>query len=503
MGVSDGSARFPTRRQALVAGGTALLAGTLGFSAGCRVKRSATSTRGSKDKPNVIVYLADTLRADHLGCYGHSVPTTPHIDSFSESAFWFEKCFSQGSWTKPSIGSLFTGVLPRVHQAVATDLNWKDTCELPVQTLRSQFVTLAETLRSAGYHTGLFLANPQVQKEFGFAQGFDHYVYKSAHETGQQVSEVIAWIATDRQSPFFAFVHELDPHGPYTPPPIEYTKLYGVSMEEDRNSLSIEDTRLLDAHESFYLPANDSAPNCDPVPLWELSPGGLAFLKRLYDAEIAHVDRHLGRLLSYLDRKGLAHNTVVVLTADHGEAFNEHGKFGHGNSIFNEEIHVPLIVRIPGQQRGGRVPYSVALYDLYPTLTTLTGASTPSYVQAKTLVDSAGACVVDKHRAVFSELDHYRPDTDRWDACVQQGSYKVRTHHGGQGMTGHILTQDRAEAVDLLEGNDVHGSHLRDLSETLRTTIKATGTLAASFGEAEWTNADEHHREELNAIGYL
>ena len=500
---SHRSARLPTRRQALAAGGIALLAGTSGLGAGCRPERSGVPTPGSKAKPNIVVYLADSLRADHLGCYGYKAPTSPDIDAFSESAIVFGKCFSQGSWTKPSIGSLFTGVLPRIHQAVVSNWDWKNIHQLPVQALRSQFITLAESLRSAGYHTGLFLANTQVQKEFGFAQGFDEYLYRAAQDPVRQLDQVIEWIAQHSESPFFAFVHELDPHGPYTPPPIQYVELFGVSMEADRNSLPAEDIRLLDAHDVFYHRVADSPQNHERVPLGKLSANGLAYLRRLYDAEIARVDAQFGRLLTYLDRLGLAHNTVVALTSDHGEAFNEHGTFGHGNTNFNEELHVPLIVRIPGQRRGGRVPHSVALYDLYPTLTTLASAATPSYVQSQTLVDSAGACVVSKHRAVFSDLDHFRPDTNTWDACVQEGPYKVRTHSDAQGETGHFLSLDPGEAVDRLEGRGIHARRLRDLSQTLRGAIETNKTLAATFGEAEWTNADRRHREELNAIGYL
>ena len=173
--------------------------------------RPPTSANGPK-RPNIIIYLVDALRADHLGCYGYQKPVSPHIDAFAQDATLFENAIAQSSWTKASVASLFTGLTPTVHGIHGRE-----------DRLSDKAVTLAETLRAEGYRTAAFMTNTSVGEAFGFGQGFDEFVKLpvSIRQLSEEVNKrVFAWLQKRQEDkrPFFLYVHTLDPHGPYSPP---------------------------------------------------------------------------------------------------------------------------------------------------------------------------------------------------------------------------------------------------------------------------------------------
>lgn len=499
--------RGMSRRQWLATTAATVLGGALLAGRGLGNDASQGADTGptprlSRPKPNLVVYLADSLRADHLGCYGYSAATSPHIDAFSRDSLVFEHCLAQSSWTKPSMASLFTGVVPRVHQAGLSQWKLEDLDTLPVQMLRGNLTTLAEALKTSGYTTAFFACNPHIAKHFGFARGFDLYEFKGAWPPEDQTGAVIEWLNSGPPEPFFLFVHEIDPHDPYVPDLRDFVRLFGDRPHALARRLPGADRTLL---EPLY-PSTGAAPiACGDyrVQLQALSPAGRGHLARLYDAEIRGVDREFGRVLDTLRRRGLYDRTAVTLTGDHGEAFGEHDCYFHANSLHIEEIHVPLVLRLPGGVRRGRIPWSIGLFDLYPTLLTLAGIEVPRYVQGRTLVHADGEIARYSPRMLWSDLDGGRVDPDTWDSSLHVGPWKIMRLNEGAHTVVHNWTLDPEEKHNLL----LNGSPLQAQAQRMVRVYEACrqrhAQLAKAFGSQAWTSTDDDYREQIESLGYL
>ncbi len=298
--------------------------------------------------PNIIVYLVDTLRADHLGAYGYPVPTSPNIDAFAADAVLFERAMAQSAWTRTSIASIFTGLYPRSH-----DINGRND-SLPDNT-----ATMAQRLRDAGYVTAGFTTNGNVSSHFGFDIGFDDYVHLRETKTAEihQLSDALNEQAFDwlrrrpPDTPFFLYLHATDPHAPYEPrEPFRERFASNLNFPGLSKPREIGGRVAAGEREDARLLVRDD------------------FVK-LYDAEIAFNDMHFGRLLDHLRAEGLYDNTIIVLVSDHGEEFYDHRNWEHGKSLYEEQLHVPLIVRFPGSWEAGRRVSELAEHiDILPTL---------------------------------------------------------------------------------------------------------------------------------------
>lgn len=483
------AARY-SRRQALAAG-TAALAGALFCSAEAQEKSLQDSI--PTDQPNIVVFIADTLRRDHLGCYGYPLATSPNIDAMAESALLFEKCYTQTPWTKPSVSSLFTGYLPRIHQAVLTTYDipnleqWDESNphEYKIQTLRTNFTTLAEALQNQGYNTGCFQWSPHCQEHFGFGQGFNHYQFVPEELPEDQINAAVSWIESQSTKPFFLFIHEREPHGIYTPPDSFYSDVFEKTRKEAEAEISAED---------LYLIEDFSPDSCS-----QLSPSGLDFLKTLYDAEIREADYFFGRILNSLAKQKLDNNTVVIFTSDHGEAFGEHGFFKHNNSLYDEEIHVPLIIHVGTQQKKIRVPWTVSMFDLYATVLSLANVPCEPTIQSKSLLSAEGKLEVNKDRSVCAYFDRNDPNIESWECCLIEAGLKI--YDKGLGIAPEIY--DRRN--DPQERNNLFGK-LQD-SEELMTRVKRLRAehdlLAQSFGEPQYAGIDQASMDELRSLGYF
>lgn len=332
-------------------------------------------------KPNVLLYLCDTLRADHLGCYGYAKPTSAEIDAFAKDATLFADCRAVTSWTKPSVASLFTSLYPSVHGCVEQR-----------EVLASEAETLAEVFRAAGWRTAAYVDNPFISPEFGFGQGFDAYRYVRPsvvangtllgkalfmtrllslvgkplgvgehveHGCGWLHEQLLADLGKPGGKPWFAYVQAMEPHLPYEPSRADAAAMgIGSGVE--------------------YL----TPPLYNGILPFETTPdppaGTTERLVQQYDAEIRGFSRGFGALLADLGRRGILEDTIVVLVADHGEEFHEHGGWTHGHSLHREVTQVPLIVRLPGSfgdaakaSRGRRVGGVATLLDVMPTLVEL------------------------------------------------------------------------------------------------------------------------------------
>jgi len=309
--------------------------------------------------PNVLVYVVDTLRADAVGCYGNASVHTPAIDRLAQEGTRFARAYANASWTRPSMGSLLTGEYPSTHGAVRRP-----------DALRLGIPTLPARVRALHYRTAAVIANPNIGSSFGFADGFDDFVELYRPHDGRSdvvpeelnapadrvVDAAIGWLHTHSAAPFFLFVFSIDPHAPYTPPP-PYDRMYDPD---------------------YSGPVDGSLGS-----IYQLGLGGpippareIRHLRALYDGEVSFNDAHLARLLTELDTLHLAANTVVVFTADHGEEFYEHGGRDHGHTLYEELVHVPLIIRWPSHVPAHTVqPGAVQLVDLLPTLLRIAGGS--------------------------------------------------------------------------------------------------------------------------------
>lgn len=412
--------------------------------------------------PNVILICLDTVRADHLGCYGYDLRSvTPAMDELAERSTVFLDTSATAGWTKPSVPSFLTGTYPLEHgvyRGSSRDENGVTSDVLPADAL-----TLAEVFSEQGYATAAFVKNAQLRKGQGFEQGFD--LYKDEAGDARQ----IRWWATDwleardPDRPFFLYLHFLDAHWPYAVPD-EYAALFAGEEEVER--FRGQDWRALRDdinHGRRSLTSEEHAS-----------------LLALYDGSIRYIDDELGRLFGVLERLDLAQETVVSVMADHGEEFLEHGRIGHGHGLYENLLSVPWILHIPGRA-AERQAAPCSLVDLFPTLLSAAGLdagremegvdrltqpdlSRPIFaehlepgsyrrswrrdaakLECKLIIDESGAAVsVEEHLAAV------RPGS-RWEARVEGepgGLRVVRLRARAQDPSGPTEIKGPVEDVD-------------------------------------------------------
>ena len=334
---------------------------------------------------NVLFILVDTLRADHLGAYGYARATTPEIDRrLAAEGVVFERAYAQAPWTLPSVASLFVGVEPgRFLGGPMGSFGLPEDPQAPT--------TLPELFATRGYVTGGFIANPTLHAGNGFARGFSTFynppldIESMKRHADDLTPRVQAWLRAHQRRPFFLYAHYLDPHDPYLAPDLV-------------------------ANRSQFLPEYDGPVTGDwvhgvyngrltlPDPARDIPQ-----LVALYDSEVRYVDRHVGRLLDTLEPDVLR-RTLVVLTSDHGEELFEHGGWKHGQTLYEEQIRVPLILRWDGRIGGGRREGApVALLDLLPTLAAAAGVEPQPHWSGVNLLDGGGRGGTPARRAIFSQ----------------------------------------------------------------------------------------------------
>lgn len=302
---------------------------------------------------NVVLISIDTCRADHLSCYGYKRQTTPHIDAVARDGVLFRQALSPVPFTRPAHSSMLTGTYPPTHGVRLNN----------TEILADDNVTLAEILREAGYQTAAFVSGFPLDAKFGLSQGFDTYDCRftrnmagssePAERTAEDVSRpALAWLEQHAAKPFFLFLHYYDAHLPYEPPP---------------------------PYASDY--ANEP-----------------------YSGEIAYVDSWIGQVVDRLRALGAYDNTLLVITADHGESLGEHGESSHGYFVYQSTQHVPLVIRAPHGRKGREFTGRVSLVDLMPTVLDLTGLKTPAAVQGASLRNGLeGGRAPDVPRALYLE----------------------------------------------------------------------------------------------------
>lgn len=448
-------------------------------------------------RPDVVLILVDTLRADHLGVYGYRRPTSPRIDRLAAGGAVFDQAWAAAPWTLPSTMSIFTGRFPSAHRVESQDIH-----------LPHEIPTLTESLHARGWRTGGFASHVYTSRLYGFDRGFqtyDDFGMSSpdyVHEKGLEpdaervTGAALDWLRRQGKEPVFLFVHYFDPHWPYAAPGGDrdvFPSAYAGPLEADYDALSkFIDTSI-------------------PIP-----DGYLEFLVNRYDGEILHTDRQIGRLLDGFAAAGRAGRTWVLLTADHGEEFRDHGSMGHGRRLYEEIIRVPLIVsrvatgKVP-DAGPARVAVPVSGIDLLPTILDLAdageppaGASGRSLVpllpgSLRALVPDAipgtAAAAGDAVTGRRAGPDPFRPlvsETSRLNAfrkAVREGPMKLIRSMDDNSWELYDLAADPLERHELAEARP-------DDTRRLAQTMFATVDFLSGGWNLRWNGDGRRHRFE-------
>lgn len=426
--------------------------------------------------PNILLVSIDSLRADHVGAYGYPRPTTPTLDRLAREGVRFETAVAPTSWTLPSHITLLTALDPLSHGV----RNVSDR-------LDRSFTTLPEVLKKVGYATAGFVSGPFLDASHGFLQGFDHYDdYTAVRIHGQASARIVTsplllgvledWLkgwARRREQPFFVFLHMWDPHYDYLPPEPIRSQFTGDYKGEITGEDVIHSERI-----------HAGMPQAD-----------LDQLINLYDGEIRHTDEHVGKALRLLERLGVLDDTIVVVTADHGEEFFEHQDKAHGKTLYDEVLRVPLIFWRPGLIPAGAVASRQArLMDVPRTLLALAGVD-----QALGL-EGEGPLSARMLPEVFGKEGSMRPavgDLYARDHSIRTEEYKLIVRGSGQTPELFDLRADPREQRNLAEQEAESAASLRGALE------QALAQAAGPAGGKGPVRMDAEQRERLRSLGYI
>jgi arylsulfatase A-like enzyme len=471
--------------------------------AGLRSARNADESSGrasaSRAIHHVILVVVDTLRADHLTCYSKTAPPTPHFDAFAGDCVQFAHARSSAPYTFPSITSILTGLAPTVHLALH-----------PTEALPRGVPTLAARMRDAGYLTAAFVRNPCLRPACNIGRGFEEYhfqiephpptaigelvlrrvlpeVYEPQVGADVQTARVSRWLAEHRDRDFFLWVHYFDPHMGYSPP----REFQPEGEPPPRVGRSFVDASTV--RQGYFVP--DLAER--------------AQIAGLYGGEVRFLDHHIAGLFDELKRQGLYENSLIVLTADHGEEFWEHHGFEHGHTMYDEVLSVPLLVKLPGLQPRGRVEVPVSNQSVTPTILTLAQVpfepgelSAPSLFASVPAGDGGGGAArakldVQPRPLVSSAILYF----ENRSAVVFDG-FKLIQFHLSDRVELYDLAADPGEKHSLADARP-------DLVERGRKLLAEHLAAAQALRERhkilppEQGELDEATERDLRALGYV
>ncbi len=404
------------------------------------------------DQPDVLIYLIDTLRKDHLGCYHYPLETSPAIDAFAEQASIFSDMIPMSSWTRPSVASMLTGTLDYTHRAIRAE-----------DHLREGLPSLARALEAAGWDTASIVTNPAVGSLFGFGKDFQYHadLWQKYQPVGweadvEAVDTAIARIAEAADRPQFIYLHTMAPHRDYAPPEAYRDRFMPERFVGTRSQVNI---------------MKDMA---------------------LYDAEIRFSDDQFARVIDALKRTGRYDNALIVLLSDHGEQFMEHGELAHAASLHFAEMGVPFIVKLPGNRRSDQdIRYTVQMADVAPTILDALGLAIPAGMEGRSLMplitlEGSFPPQPAVSRLYFGEKRYYMAQT-QWlkyifDATRGEGSW-------------YDIIQDERE-------RDPRRTPPED-GEALKAHADAFAAHPIAEGDAAAAPLTGKQRDVLDALGYL
>lgn len=471
---------------------------------------AGTSAAESAERPNVLLIVLDTVRADHLSLYGYAKPTTPNLAALARDSVLFRNAISAADMTLSSYGSMYTGLYPSWHGALPNPAG-------KVVPLDRSFVTLAETLSDNGYATGAVLANHgYLNREFGMQQGFGLYdvrpvapsagvshdywlrhalrpalnfVIRTAewdrvYRRADQITSAAIRVLTSRKrhsAPFFLSLNYVDAHEPYLPPP-PYRQLFSGNVESEEPVDGAELRQTLGAHRR--------------TPRIE---AGLHHMTAQYDRGVAYLDTEIKRLLDALKQAGLYDNTLILVTSDHGEALGERDDLGHPVSVHQELVHVPLLIKYPssaGVPPGQETGSLASGVDVMPTILDIAGIRPPANLPGRSLRNPGGDPdrILVAESFVDSHLIRIRRRSDHGQRAVYQGKWKfIATVNGSKELYDWVA--DPSESHNIY--NEDH-PEARRLSESLDPWLDAVPRPQTST-----TTMTPQTRDRLRGLGYI
>jgi arylsulfatase A-like enzyme len=434
---------------------------------------------------NVILISIDSLRADRLGCYGNQHNTSPAIDRLAQQGVRFAKAMSTTSWTLPAHMSMLTGRDVLSHGVIA------DTDQLP-----DSVPTLAETLRQAGVATGGVASTPLLGRRYGFSRGFGYYDESIPlspkfdilrDEPAPATTDLaIKWLRESAGGRFFLFVHYWDVHYDYVPP-APYDTLFDPDYKGSITGVNFFENKAV----RRGMPKRD-----------------LEHVLALYDGEIRWVDEHVAKLLSVVEELGIGDQTAIIVTADHGDEFFEHGFKGHGRTLYREVVQVPLIMRVPGMKGGAVVETPVSLVDIAPTVLTIMGVGEPAGIDGLDMLPVMASNEPQDRREVqawlcgLARIGAARQHARHWGNCQAMQDSSV-------GTLIHLFQPLRLEfyaASDAKQRQNLAASSKWPRDEQMALL---SGHLNARWGELRRAGKqgqlamDKATRERLRALGYV
>lgn len=440
-----------------------------------------------KNKPNIILIILDTLRQDAISPYGGDADT-PNLESFAAEGIIYTNAYNNAPWTKPSIASLMTSLHPLQHGV-----------ETYQGIINPEVVTLAKALSDMGYYTVTFQNNPHINTNSNFHIGFNTFTIKEAarrhpnlpqftlskrhglfmmrivkhfyptivvdyfYTAGENITQKgIDWIEDNKDKKFFMFLHYMDPHFPYFEHPYSGYQMGPPEYGKDPNA-----------------PADEH----------------LNELKRLYRGEVEYIDTVLGTLFDYLKSEGMYDNTFIVITSDHGEEFYDHGGWGHGNSLYDEQLQANLLIKLPGEEMKGTVDSSLTeSIDIAPTIVGYAGGEIPGQWEGRNIFSS------EPIRWTFGKigLPRYKAES----ITSREEKLFLNTVHHGDSLK---LVELYDMIDDPLERNNLAGhSEYQKRVKTLRDTLTSMGTDYVSRSiKSEEMELDKATMEQLKALGYI
>ncbi len=449
------------------------------------------STGRPHKRPNVLLIGIETLRADHVGHLGYSRNTTPALDAIAKEGVAFSKTMATASWTMPAVMSVLTSLYPEVHGTNKYD-----------KKLPESVPTLAEVLRENGYKTVAFVSNPTLDGRHGFCRGFELYddfsvwldfvgmgKYVVGHNTAPNpdvhqtlTSEPLTWSALNwlerhYQEPFFMFVFYFDPHYDYIPPP-PFDTMFDPNYDGSIDGRGIVE----EPRKSNRPPQRD-----------------LDHIIALYDGEIHYTDTYISKLLDAFAKFGILDQTLVVIFGDHGDEFYEHGMTGHAHTLYNELIHIPLVLRWPSRiPKGRRIDALASQVDIMPTILDYLGIQHQQAIQGTSLKDLIEGRVCRVNEFVFA-------GTSIGKCAIIGNRSKMILNHRAGGKEFYDLSNDPREQNSIyqaLESSPLVVSFERQWKEW----SSGNKDIAAQFprdSDSDRVRLDERRLKQLRALGYV
>ena len=430
-------------------------------------------------KPNVVLLLVDTLRADHLSHFGYHRPTAAPLDDFAAQATVFTRAYAPAPWTAPSAASLHTGLFPTGHGLLAKG-----------DKLDARLLTIAEALKARGWHTLGHSFNHHVSSKTGFDQGFSVFDDFLGHATAYpDISRLLPRVGNQLDSmpggPFFLYLHPMNVHGPYKVPKPHRADLLGRPPSRKfvyygRKMRAILQRGDLEVRK-------------------HVGPRMLQSLVDQYDTAIRYSFAELAKILDLLKERDLYDDSLIVLTADHGEELFEHGGFSHGYSLHEELLHVPLYIKLPRQKRPRRIGTPVSLLDIYPTIVDLLdipGApGSDGHSLLPLLQGRSGEAPARQH---FVHLVDWKARC-RGRALANERFKLVEVERNYEGLRNTTMLYDRRndpnESINLAQ-------HKPELVKSMRSALQAALKSFTHTGIKPVNVLDKLDKDRLQALGY-